>query len=469
MNAIAYLVWRQFICRACGLIYDEQLGDPDSGLIAGTRFEDIPEDWACPLCGVTKADFEPLVASEPSLISEPTLASKPFLASDQSRSDASSPRNLAGFARGTARRGPAIVIIGGGTAGWAMAQALRDADDRVALTLVSDCTADRYHKPALSLAATHQASRETLVTETGIEAARRLEVRLLSATHAIAIDAVRKRLRTTRGSVNYRALILAIGARPIKRDALPTERVWRINHLDAWVALRNRLTGTRQRIIMIGAGLVGVEMADDLAQAGHELLVLDPAERPLMPFASEAQSRELLKCWSEIGVRFMSRTNVARVSVAQQAKFGRSGASGVSDTSGEFDASDTSSATGTPTYTVHTQTGQQFTADLVIAATGLATEPRLARSAALEFDQAIVVDPHTLATSATDIYALGDCISINGRTCRFIEPIRSQAATIAQGILATASTSSTQPLTPYEHRPPIIRMKARSLSMTLAS
>lgn len=422
MNAIAYLVWRQFVCRACGLIYDEQLGDPDSGLIAGTRFEDIPEDWACPLCGVTKADFEP------------------FLASDLSRSDASSPRNLAGFAQGAARSGPAIVIVGGGTAGWAMAQALRDADDRVALTLVSDCTADRYHKPALSLAASHQASRESLVTETGIEAARRLDVQLISATHAIAIDPVRKRLRTTRGIVKYQALILAMGARPIKRGALPTEMVWRINHLDAWVALRNRLTGTRQRIIMIGAGLVGVEMADDLAQAGHELRVLDPAERPLTPLASEQQSSALLKRWSEIGIRFMGRTSVAQICAAQDAK----------------------------SYTVHTEAGQQFFADLVIAATGLATDPRLAKSAALEFDQAIVVDPHTLATSATDIYALGDCISIDGRTCRFIEPIRSQAATIAQGILATANPSSTQPSTPYEHRPPIIRMKARSLPMTLA-
>ena len=51
--------WRLFICRACGLIYDEAEGDPDSGLAPGTRFEDIPDDWECPLCGVTKTDFEP--------------------------------------------------------------------------------------------------------------------------------------------------------------------------------------------------------------------------------------------------------------------------------------------------------------------------------------------------------------------------------------------------------------------------
>ena len=60
MSAITQ-AWRQFICRACGLIYDEEMGDPDSGLAPGTRFEDIPEDWECPLCGVTKLDFEPFV------------------------------------------------------------------------------------------------------------------------------------------------------------------------------------------------------------------------------------------------------------------------------------------------------------------------------------------------------------------------------------------------------------------------
>jgi len=57
-NTDQTMPWRQYICRACGLIYDEEEGDPDSGLAPGTRFEDIPDDWECPLCGVTKTDFE---------------------------------------------------------------------------------------------------------------------------------------------------------------------------------------------------------------------------------------------------------------------------------------------------------------------------------------------------------------------------------------------------------------------------
>lgn len=49
-----------YICIPCGYIYDEDIGDPDSGIPSGTRFEDIPDTWRCPVCGVTKADFEVL-------------------------------------------------------------------------------------------------------------------------------------------------------------------------------------------------------------------------------------------------------------------------------------------------------------------------------------------------------------------------------------------------------------------------
>jgi len=50
----------QWLCKVCNWVYDEAIGDPDSGLAPGTAFADIPDDWYCPECGVTKADFEPL-------------------------------------------------------------------------------------------------------------------------------------------------------------------------------------------------------------------------------------------------------------------------------------------------------------------------------------------------------------------------------------------------------------------------
>ncbi|USN59428.1 MAG: rubredoxin [Candidatus Peribacteria bacterium] len=54
----------KYICIPCGYIYDENVGDPDGGIEPGTKFEDIPDDWRCPVCGVSKADFEPYEETE---------------------------------------------------------------------------------------------------------------------------------------------------------------------------------------------------------------------------------------------------------------------------------------------------------------------------------------------------------------------------------------------------------------------
>ncbi len=51
---------KKYICDVCGWIYDQETGDPDSGIVAGTAFEDIPDDWECPECGVGKDDFSVL-------------------------------------------------------------------------------------------------------------------------------------------------------------------------------------------------------------------------------------------------------------------------------------------------------------------------------------------------------------------------------------------------------------------------
>lgn len=48
----------KYVCIPCGYVYDPEVGDPDSGIQPGTAFEDIPEDWTCPICGVTKDLFQ---------------------------------------------------------------------------------------------------------------------------------------------------------------------------------------------------------------------------------------------------------------------------------------------------------------------------------------------------------------------------------------------------------------------------
>lgn len=49
---------KKYVCLACGYIYDPELGDPDNGVNEGTSWENVPEDWVCPLCGVGKDQFE---------------------------------------------------------------------------------------------------------------------------------------------------------------------------------------------------------------------------------------------------------------------------------------------------------------------------------------------------------------------------------------------------------------------------
>lgn len=48
----------KYVCAVCGYVYDPEKGDPDAGIAPGTKWEDVPEDYVCPLCGVGKDQFE---------------------------------------------------------------------------------------------------------------------------------------------------------------------------------------------------------------------------------------------------------------------------------------------------------------------------------------------------------------------------------------------------------------------------
>ena len=48
---------KKYVCNVCGWVYDEELGDPDNGIAPGTKFDDLPDDFVCPLCGVGKDQF----------------------------------------------------------------------------------------------------------------------------------------------------------------------------------------------------------------------------------------------------------------------------------------------------------------------------------------------------------------------------------------------------------------------------
>jgi rubredoxin len=61
---------KKYICSICGFVYEEAIGDPKNGIAAGTKWEDIPEEWCCPLCGAVKDSFEEEFKTEAISLSE---------------------------------------------------------------------------------------------------------------------------------------------------------------------------------------------------------------------------------------------------------------------------------------------------------------------------------------------------------------------------------------------------------------
>ena len=423
--------WQQFICEVCGLIYDEAAGDPDGGLPPGTRFADIPEDWACPICGVGKGDFRP---HAPQLSGHGVVHGARV--SRQRAPAAVGPSRLSGGDAG-------VLIVGAGRAGWQVAQALRERDPRLAITVVSACAGDVYDKPQLSVAVARGIAVDRLVRETAAAAAQRLNVRLLPNTAAVHVDVSTRTLRTSRGPLRWRQLVLAHGAEPALPAVLPPALVWRVNDLAAYARLRAALASGPQRLALIGAGLVGCELANDLALAGHTITLLDQQDRPLAAALPAQASDRLLAAWTSLPIRFSGGVRVTGVE--------RLTDGGLS---------------------VRTAEHGDFTADHVIAATGLRSPGRLARSAGLDIDataRGIVPAAAPGATSQPGIYALGDCAVVDGRASRYIEPIGRQAQAIAAALCgetsATPATGSADRIGSV--REPVLRVKTSALPITL--
>lgn len=398
--------FRQFICRACGYIYDEALGDPDGGLAPGTRFDAIPDEWMCPTCGVGKADFEPYA-------------------------EASACAASAGPAPLASRHGAApIVIVGAGIAGWAVAKAVRALDSRRPVVIITGCAGDVYPKPQLSVAMAQGRTADAIVTEAGAVAAQRMGVHLMSHTWVTGVDSARQRVRTTRGTVAYSHLVLAMGAAPapLPLDEESNQLLWRINHLDHYARFRAALGTTSRSVAIIGAGLVGCEFADDLAGAGHRVTLIDVADRMLPGLASRDEAAALEQAITAGGTRFIGNARVARVR--------RHG------------------------HGVALQLGNEVVeADLAVAATGLKTDTRLARSTGIGFQNGFAVDSRTMRTSIPTIFALGDCASFAGRTYRFIEPIQRQATVVAESMLEKESTG-------FVFRTVPVQLKSRSMPLS---
>jgi rubredoxin-NAD+ reductase len=258
--AVQTLAPWQYICHACGYIYNEAEGDPDSGLAAGTRFADIPDDWACPLCGVTKSDFE--------LYEAPSLDALRAQASDCATAPGPTPRAARTAWSSSAPAAPA--------GSWR----------RPCARATMPPSRSRSSPPARATCTTSPCSRSPWPpdrpgkTGQGNRGRRRPPAgRAPAGPHPGRphLQGTRQ-LRTTRGTLRYDQLVLAHGAQAALPPALPAALCWRINHLDAYLKLREALgdaatTGPKD-VLIVGAGLIGSELANDLALGGHRVTLL---------------------------------------------------------------------------------------------------------------------------------------------------------------------------------------------------
>lgn len=390
---------KKWLCIICGLIYDEAEGWPSDGIAPGTPWEDVPEDWLCPDCGVGKADFEMLEISDDAPVAAPAPLAVAAASSAMPRI-------------GTPA-GP-LVIIGSGHAGYGLAEAVRARDPQREIHVVTADDGGLYSKPALSNAFALGKDAEALLDEPALSLEKRLNIRVHAFCPVERIEAEAKRLTTRLGELDYGQLVLATGANPIR---IPVEgeagALLSVNDRGDYGEMRRRLDalGRPARVVIVGDGLIGCEFANDLAQAGHKVEVVGLAERPLPRLLPEAGSEVLRQALSALGVGWHLGRSVARVAAEGEG------------------------------YRLTLTDDSEIEADLVISAVGLTPNVALARTAGIDCGRGIRVDEH-LATSLPDVYALGDAVEVDGQLLPYLAPINAGLRALAATLTGTPTPVS---------------------------
>lgn len=327
-----------------------------------------------------------------------------------------------------------IVIIGAGLAGWAMVDALAKAN--LVITLISADNADRYHKPMLSSGFAQAKSPDSLVRTTGVDSAKTININLLTHSTVSEIDSQAKTLIYKKNNQNHKLsfdyLIFATGAVATYPQGVDRTLAVDLNHLDGYRQIFKLIEHKKDsqqscHIAVIGAGMVGVEIAEDLAKAQVAVSLIDAYDYPLSSLLPPIAGRRFIDALTKMGVTYLN--TVRPISTTQDGD----------------------------RITLSLDNGQVLWCDGIIVATGLKFDTHLAQSANLEHTAAGFVVDQYLQTSTQGIFALGDCAVIDGTPCRFVAPHRIQASTIASVILGTP--------TPYKHTTPMIRLKNKSLSI----
>ena len=336
-----------------------------------------------------------------------------------------------------------IIIIGAGLAGWTTVREFRKLDTTTPVVVVTADSGDFYAKPSLSNAFAQKRNPEQLVSTPAAKMVETLNVTLLAHTQVQSLDTATNTVTLVKGSAVqqrvYSQLVLATGAQPIRvpvqGDA--ADRVRSINSLDDFKVVFSALSPgadsatsseiDSKTVVIMGAGLIGCEFANDLAQAGFRVHVADPSARPLAALLPEAASTQLVGALSALGVQWHFGATVQ--SVDQRAQ----------------------------SLAVALSNGEVLTADLVLSAIGLRADTRLATGAGLTVERGIVVDAQ-LQTSAPHVFALGDCAqyaSAGQRTLPYVMPVMHAAKALA-ATLSGVPTTLTFPLMPVSIKTPAL-------------
>lgn len=284
------------------------------------------------------------------------------------------------------------IIIGSGLAGYTLAKSLRAQSFIGTIAIFSAHDGCFYSKPRLSTAFIQGKTADNLIMKTAREMSADLSADIFPNTPVLSINATEQSILVKGASVSYDALVLATGASPAP---LPFE-AYRVNHLSDYSVLRDVLESKR-RVLVVGSGLVGCELAADLNAGGYDVALISRSAYPLSHYVTELEGRSLQ---AEVPIAWYFNTEITYVEKINQ---------GVS---------------------VTLSNNQQLQADIVLAATGLLPNTQLAKDAGIAVKRGVVVNEF-LETSAENIYALGDCAEVFGVCRQFIKPLRAQADCLA--------------------------------------
>lgn len=312
-----------------------------------------------------------------------------------------------------------VVIIGTGLAGYNLAREFRKHDSETPLLLITADDGRSYSKPMLSTGFAMNKEADGLGMATAGAMAIQLNAEIRTHTWVTRLDPANRRVWIGNEPVAYRDLVIAWGAQtiqvPIVGDA--QDAIFPINDLLDYSRFREAARGKR-RVLIVGAGLIGCEFANDLLQGGYDVELVAPCEQ-IMPSLLPAEAAAAVQRGLEsLGARFHLGPVLERLD-----RHGENLEARLSD-------------------------GQRLSCDLVVSAVGLRPRTELAAAAGLAVNRGISVD-RLLQTSAEHVYALGDCAEVGGLNLLYVMPLMSGVRALSRTLTGetTSVTYGPMPIT----------------------